>query len=167
MPSVETMTTRSKKTAPTDPWPLVLRMLNRRDYSVAELTRKLREKTLPPDQIQSVVERCLELGYLDDSRYAAARARGLMRQGRAVGSRILIDLQQRGIDEQVACRALEEARGEMSDNAVLTDLLERRFPDFDFDTAPAKERRRVIHYLQRRGFTLNSILQRINRKGSP
>ena len=85
MRSVETMTARLKNDRRPDPWATALRLLNRRDYGTTELMRKLQEKAFPPDQIETVVERCIELGYLDDGRYAAARARSLMRQGRAVG----------------------------------------------------------------------------------
>jgi regulatory protein len=162
MRSAETMTARSKNDSRADPWATALRLLNRRDYGSIELTRKLQEKAFPPDRIETVVERCKELGYLDDRRYAATRARDLMRRGRAVGSRVLADLKQRGIDEQTACQALAEAREELSERAVLTDLLERRFPGFDFRAASDSERRRVIHFLQRRGFPLNSILQKLN-----
>ncbi len=160
------MMTVSKKANKPDPWALALRMLKRRDHGVAELTRKLQEKAVSAEAIEQVVARCRDCGYLDDDRYAAARARSLMRSGRAVGNRILIDLKQRGIDEQVACRALQEAREELDDDTVLSDLLERRFPGFDYPTADDRERRRVIHFLQRRGFSLNGILQKLNRKGS-
>ena len=156
------MTARLKDDSSADPWATALRLLNRRDYGITELTRKLQEKAFPPDRIEAVVERCIEFGYLDDQRYAATRARNLMRQGRAVGSRVLADLRQRGIDEQTAGEALQAAREELSEHAVLADLLERRFPEFDFREASDRERRRVIHFLQRRGFPLNSILQTLN-----
>jgi len=150
---------------PRDPWALVLRMLNRRDYSVAELSRRLQQKQVPPDQVESLVERCLEFGYLDDARYAEQRARSLMRQGRAVGPRILVDLKQRGVDETTARAALEQARQELSDSDVLDELTERRFPQFDYGKADDRERRRVIHFLQRRGFPLNHILNKLTEKG--
>ncbi len=156
---------RSRTTDTGDPWALVLRMLNRRDYSVAELRRRLTQKEIAPDQIETLLERCLELRYLDDARYAEQRARSLMRLGRGVGSRILLDLRQRGIDEATARQALEQARQELSDDAVLEELLERRFPQFDYAVATDRERRRVIHFLQRRGFPLNHILNKLTEKG--
>jgi regulatory protein len=140
-------------------------MLNRRDFSVAELTRRLAGKDLAPDQVKAVIDRCLELGYLDDARYAVQRARSLMRQGRAVGVRILIDLRRSGIDESTAQQALEQARTEQSDADVLGELIERRFPLFDFGASTDKERRRIVQFLLRRGFPLDSILKKLTEKG--
>ena len=156
---------RTNRDASRDSWPLALRMLGRRDYSVAELSRKLGEKGIDPDQVRQIVERCLAYGYLDDARYAEQRARGMMRQGRAVGARILADLRQRGIDEATAESALEQARCEQNDADVLVELLEQRFPNFDYATAGERERRRVVHFLQRRGFPLGCILEKLTEKG--
>jgi SOS response regulatory protein OraA/RecX len=43
--------------------------------------------------------------------------------------------------------------------------LQRRFPDFNYSSAPAKERRRVVHFLQRRGFAIGRIMDQLTRKG--
>jgi len=144
---------------------LALRMLNRRDYSCAELAGRLADRNIEADRVEAVIKRCLDLGYLDDQRYAAQRARSLMRQGRAVGRRILLDLRRHGIDEATAVQALQQARDEQSDSDVLDELLERRFSGFDYTASTEKERRRIIHYLQRRGFALECILEKLTEKG--
>ena len=148
-----------------DPWPTVLRLLTGRDYSLAELRRRLLDKGFAPAGIDEALQRGLELGYLDDARYALNRATSLMSQGRAVGRRILLDLRQRGISEEVACRALAKARQACDETELLTSLLQRRFPDFDYNTASAKERRRVVYFLQRRGFNIGHIMDQLTRKG--
>jgi regulatory protein len=149
----------------TDPWVVALRLLTRRDHSKAELKKRLVEKGAGPEQITEILHRCEELGYLDDLRYAAGRARTLMGLGRAVGHKILIDLRQRGISSELAEQALAQARDEYNDQQVLEDLLERRFPQFDYRTASDNERRRVIHFLQRRGFLLDRIMAQLTQKG--
>lgn len=149
----------------TDPWPAALRLLTRRDYSRAEMRQRLAERGFDPSRIEATLQRCLELGYLDDARYALNRAASLMTQGRAVGPRILADLRQRGISEEVACRALAKARADCDENQLLQALLARRFPSFAYGAAPAREQRRVVHFLQRRGFTLSRIMAQLTRKG--
>jgi len=149
-----------------DPWPTALRILTRRDYSEAELRRRLTDKGFDQQKISDAIHRCLELGYLDDARYAKGRATSLMRQGKAVGGRILLDLKQRGIKEEMAQKALEEARKECNEDDLLATLLKKRFPDFYYNSAPAKERRRVVHFLQRRGFPLGRIMDQLTRKGT-
>jgi len=152
-------------TGRTDPWPAILRLLTGRDYSQAELRRRLLDKGFDPTRVDETLQRCLELGYLDDARYALHRATSLMTQGRAVGPRILADLRQRGISEELACQALDQAREACDEEELLTSLLQRRFPDFSYSSAPAKERRRVVHFLQRRGFSIGRIMDQLTRKG--
>ena len=148
-----------------DPWPAALRLLTGRDYSRAKLRQRLLDKGFDPDRIDKTLQRCLEFGYLDDARYALNRATSLMIQGRAVGPRILADLRQHGIAEELAVQALDQARAACDEGEMLCLLLERRFPAFDYSSAPAKERRRVVHFLQRRGFSLGRIMAQLTRKG--
>lgn len=129
-----------------------LRLLGRRDYSSAELRARLLRKGFAPAPVETVVERCRELGYLDDRRYAEERARALLRSGRAVGRRLLSDLQARGIPRHEAEAALESAVEGADPESLLRALLERRFPDFQPATAGDRERRRVLDYCLRRGF---------------
>lgn len=149
----------------TDPWPTALRILTGRDYSQAELRRRLIDKGFGLALIDEALQRCLELGYLDDARYALNRATSLMTRGRAVGHRILADLWQHGIDKETACQALAKAREVCDEDHLLSALLKRRFADFTYDSAPDKERRRVVHFLLRRGFTLGRIMDQLTRKG--
>ena len=149
-----------------DPWPVALRILTRRDYSEAELRNRLHDRGFESDAIDETIQRCLELGYLDDVRFAQNRAIGLMRQGRAVGRRLLLDLRQRGISEEIAQKALEQTLEACSEDQLLDELLTRKFPDFDYNSAPVKERRRVVHFLQRRGFQTSRIMEQLTRKGT-
>jgi len=148
-----------------NPWSAALRILTRRDYSQSELRQRLLDKGFDQEHIEETLQRCLDLGYLDDDRYALNRATGLLTQGRAVGPRILADLRRHGISEEVACRALEQALEGCDENQLLRSLLERRFPNFNYGTSPVKERRRVVHFLQRRGFSLSRIMDQLTRKG--
>ncbi len=156
---------RAQKPDRTDPWPAALRILTRRDYSQSELRQRLADKGFDPERIDSALQRCLELGYLDDARYALNRATSLMNQGRAVGKRVLLDLRQHGVNEEIANRALQLAREACDEEQLLASLLERRFANFNYDSAPTKERRRVVHFLQRRGFTIDRIMAQLTRKG--
>ena len=148
-----------------NPWPTALRILTRRDHSQAELRKKLIDKGYDAERIHTTLQRCVELGYLDDARYALARATSLMNQGRAVGQRILADLRQRGISGEIAEQALAAARKACDEDTLLADLLARRFPGFNYNTAPAGEKRRVVNFLQRRGFVTGRILDHLLRKG--
>lgn len=149
---------RSKSIA-SDPFAVALRLLTRRDRSEAELREKLRQLGFSTTAVAETIERCLELHYLDDRRYALERARTLLRNGRGVGQKILLDLRRRGIDEDTAAQALTSAGDEFEPDRLLRDLLERRFPGFEYRQADDRERRRVVGFFQRRGFPLEQIFR--------
>jgi regulatory protein len=160
------VTKEADKQQKKDPWPAALRILSRRDYSCSELRNKLIEKGFGPELVEETLKRCFELGYLNDERFAANRAISLMRQGRAVGYRLLQDLRQRGIGEELAESALAKARETLDEDRLLDEILSRRFADFNYNAAPAREKRRVVNFLQRRGFSLGLIMEHFQRKGS-
>ena len=58
-----------------------LRLLTRRDHSMAELNRKLRQRGVEKDVIQAVLAECRRLNYLDDDRFAAGLISRLKRKG--------------------------------------------------------------------------------------
>ncbi len=140
-----------------DAFSVALRLLSRCDRSEAQLREKLKQRDFSTDEITTAIERCYNYNYLDDQRYALARARALMRTGKGVGGRILRDLRQRGIDDDTAHSALDKAAEEFNLEVLFHQELSRRFPTFCYTRASAKERRRVVSYFQRRGFPLDDI----------
>lgn len=145
------------KSSASDPFAAALRILTGQDRSEAELRDKLKQFGFSAAAIDSAIEKCQEYNYLDDHRYALERARAMLRNGRGVGCKVLLELRRRGIDECLAQQALETASSEFETSAILQELLARRFPDFDFNTADERQRRRVISFFQRRGFALAEI----------
>jgi regulatory protein len=135
-----------------------LRLLARQSRSEYELARRLRDKGFAGVDIETVLERCRQLGYLNDERYALERSRGLLREGKAVGWRLQAKLRQRGIPEELARMAVEIASRELPDRKLLASVVVRRFPTFDFRQAADREKRRVLDYLLRRGFSRGLIL---------
>ncbi len=135
-----------------------LRLLQVRERSEAELERALRRRRFDAEAIAEAIGRCREWGYLNDARFARLRARQLLAQGRAVGPRVLADLASRGVDEDEALRALDDAADEFPEEELLRSLLDRRYPAFRYAGADDRERRRVIYFFLRRGFTLSLVL---------
>ena len=141
-----------------NPWSAALKLLTRRDYSQSELRQRLSDKGFEHDLIEAALQRCLELGYLDDERFANTRARSLVNSGRAVGIRLLNELKKAGIERPLAERALATAESEADLPALVDDIRQRKFPGFEFNRATDKEKNRVVSYLQRRGFPVSMIL---------
>jgi regulatory protein len=127
-----------------------LRHLARRDYSRAELSRKLAAHG-EAEEIEAVIERMGELGLQSDTRYAEAFVRG--KAGRFGASRLRSELARRGIDRDLIDEALAgECVESESDRA--RNVLRGRF------TAPpadAREWARQARFLQTRGFAPDLI----------
>ena len=153
------MTRHSSRMKKPDAFAAALRLLTARERSEQELTERLKVKGFTEEACREAVTRCRELGYLDDRRFARCRARQLLESGRAVGMRLLIDLQQHGIAEALARETLAELDQEFNQQIILAELLQRRFGRFDYYKAEDREKRRVIHYFLRRGFDLAAVLE--------
>jgi regulatory protein len=143
------------------PFDCSLRILALRDHSEAELRRKLKDKGHQEEGIEASVSRLKELGYLDDTRFARSFAASALRNGRGYGARLKLELSRRGIEPRLVTEVLAEMDQEFSERELLADLMARRYPGFDPATATEKERRRVVGYLQRKGFSLSAIFAQL------
>ncbi len=104
------------------------------------------------------VIRLKEAGYLDDRRFARQWADSALRNCRGFGPRIRQELLRRGVAESVVTEALAGLADEYDEAALIGDVLARKFPAFSPGEAPDREKRRVMQYLQRRGFACSAIL---------
>lgn len=147
---------RSKSNA-SDSFSTALRLLTGRDRTEAELSEKLRQLGFSVSEISETLAKCRDYNYVNDQKYALERARALYRSGRAVGRKVLLDLRRRGIDEVTAEQALEEVNSEFESLQLLREQLARRFPNFSYQNADERQRRRVVSFFQRRGFILGDI----------
>lgn len=142
-----------------DPLSTALDILSRRDHSEAELVRKLRTRGIDAGEIERVVARLREFGYLDDRRVACRLVESALAQGKMVGARLQGELRRRGIPPELAEEALALSAADCDERALVGDLLTRKFPGFDPLTADPREKRRVVGWFQRRGFGLGAILE--------
>jgi regulatory protein len=148
----------SEKTGSQCAYERALLLLARRDHGVAELKRKLVEKGFPEINSDEAIERLLQQGLLDDVRFAEKIADASVRNGRGVGPKLFSDLIRKGISPDIARHAVEEAASRTHEFEALALILSKRFAAFDPSSAAQKEKQRVFGYLQRRGFSLSSIL---------
>ncbi len=144
-----------------------VRILGRRDHSETELRQKLKKFGFSAEATDETIERCYHYDYLDDNRYAHARCREMLRNGRGVGPKVLLELRRRGIKDSLAHEALQAAIEEISPEEVFLQQLERRFAGFCYREASDKERRRVLNYFQRRGFDLGTIFSLLKKHPDP
>jgi len=142
---------------------MALRLLGRRDHSTAELRSRLLAKGFAAEAVEQAIVRGQELGYLDDSRYVERLSRSLLATGRAAGPRLAQELRRRGLPEELIGTQLAAVRTTGAEENALRELIARRFPAFDYAGADTGTRRRVVNFLQRRGFPLDRILNELKR----
>ena len=104
------------------------RLLTLRAHSEHELAAKLRERGFSEGVVAGVVEKCRELGYLNDGEFARQRARELAVNRLLGDRRIVLDLREKGIPEALSRRAIEEVRGEIGEERAIEVVLRKKGP---------------------------------------
>ncbi|MBT0963152.1 recombination regulator RecX [Denitromonas iodatirespirans] len=127
-----------------------LRLLSQRDHSRAELTRKLATHGSDED-IAAVLDRLAEVDLQSDLRFAESYVRS--RQSRFGSRRIVQDLKQRGVSDEIIAAALDEGR----DSDDITRARDVWAKKFGAAPADAREWARQARFLQGRGFGADVI----------
>jgi regulatory protein len=127
---------------------LAWRSLNRRDRTVEELGAMLLGKRVEPAVADQVVCELIELGYLDDARYAERFADDRRRLDGWGSERIARRLGELGVDREHIDAAVAGQDPEAEKEAAL-ELLRRRCPQPPTTRA---ERDRALGILIRRGY---------------
>ena len=129
-------------------------LLNYRAHSRKELADKLKQKTgCGEAELNNVLDRLEELGFLNDRTYAAAVVRSCSRKGYGA-QRARSELSRRGIPKELR----EEALAEMPEtDAALERLIRSKLRD----PSDRDEVRKVTAAMVRRGFSWDEIRRAI------
>jgi regulatory protein len=135
-----------------------LHYLSYRPRSRAEVERHLRRRGFGLPHIQAAVERCTELGYIDDAAFAVAFVRERIRLRPRGRARLLSELLRLGVDREVAARAIDDGFLEMEvgEAELLREVAGKRWRALEALETPTARRRHTA-YLARRGFGLAEI----------
>lgn len=134
-------------------------LLEKMDRTEQELRRKLTENEYPPDLVEEAIAYVKSFHYVDDARYADCYVR--FRGASKSRGKLFAELQQKGVDREVASQVLDSYADDRDERQMIQDLLEKRH--YDSKTATVQEQRRIYGYLARRGFQSSDILQAIGR----
>ena len=126
-------------------------MVSRRDLSVKELRTKL-VRTADENSADKAIEKMLELGYLDDEKYARTLINHLVNTKKMSVSFIKQEMFKRGIDSDIFSQCLEEIEIDSVDNIV--DLILTKYQN-KLSKDDGKEK--VVAALMRKGFSYSDI----------
>jgi regulatory protein len=138
-----------------------LRLLGRRDFTTAELEKRLLARGFPPEDVQETLSALATEGVLDDRRVAAAHIRTSGRVKHRGRQRIRLELESRGVDAALIRELLAELPAEEERGAIDEFLRRRRVPPH----LTLDERRRVFQQLLRRGFAAEAIARALRDRG--
>lgn len=138
---------------------VVLRLLARREHSAQELARKLKQRQFSAALIKDLLTHAQAQGWQSDARFLEIFVRQRVQSGDGP-MKLLAALQQRGIDESAAQQAVAELSVDWSE--ICFERLQRKFGE----TPPqdAKQKAKMMRYLQQRGFRFDDIKKALNRQ---
>ncbi len=138
---------------------LALRYLERRARTEYELRQKLTEKQVPPQEIEAVLVKLKEYGYINDAQFASNFQRARDDYKPMGVRRIKIELRQKGVPKELieTVDAEKEKELRLAYSAAETRLRQyRSLPKEVFY-------RRMVSFLARRGFDYGIIKQVMER----
>lgn len=134
---------------------VAIQLLARREYSRAELARKLQQKSFDDDDISTCLDALAESALQSDARFAESFVRSRISRGQGV-IRIKGELRQRGVDGETLMAALTavEERESVDWFELARETLRRRFSS---PGDSSKERAKRERFLATRGFDFEQI----------
>jgi regulatory protein len=139
-----------------------IRSLESRLHGRAELKRKLMAKEFGEPIIDAVLDDLQRMNYLDDARFARAKAESAAKVKHQGRRRAMVELSRRGISRDVADVALGAVFTKDASLAVATALAEKHAPRLR-RLDPMVARRRLVGMLQRRGLDYDAIKPVVDR----
>jgi len=104
-----------------------LRSLGGRAHSIGELKEKLRRRAENAADVDTVMAKLKEEGYLDDRRFAESYATARLENQGLGKMRVLRDLRQRRVAPSLAEQVTEQAYQSTDETALIEAFLERKF----------------------------------------
>ena len=136
-----------------------MHLLEKMDRTEQQLRKKLLESEYPEDLAEEAIAYVKRFHYVDDARYADSYVR--LKGAAKSRGKLLAELQNKGIDRELACRVLSEYEDERDEQQMILELMRKR--NYDPQTASLQEQRRMYGYLMRRGFQSADICRAMGR----
>jgi regulatory protein len=146
-------------------WEYALYSLAGRAHSSGELREKLRRRAQQAGDIDDVLARLKQAGYLDDRRYAESFATSRLSGEKFGRSRVLRDLRQRRVAPALAERTVEKVYQDVDEEALIEDWIRRKYRTAERAGlfAEQKDLAAAWRRLVRAGFRTGEILKALKR----
>jgi regulatory protein len=142
-----------------------LRSLGARAQSTGELRQKLSRRAADPEDVEPVLLRLKENGYLDDRRFAESFANARLTGDRFGSSRVVRDLRQRRVAPTTAETTVKQVYEGVDESTLIEEWIRRKYR-----TAPReglfqdeKDLASAYRRLARAGFRTGEIVRALKR----
>lgn len=129
-----------------------LRYLTLRSHSEKELYKKLLNKQYTPEAAEFALQKCRELGFLDDEDFAERYAAELARNKHYGIARIKNELRLKGIDGEIIEKTLRKL--DFDPVSSIIEVIEKKYSSCLDDE---KGRKKIISALMRLGYSYGDI----------
>jgi regulatory protein len=141
-----------------------LKLLARRELSVADLRARLVDREHSTDDVEAAIDRLLESGALDDRRVARAYARTASKIKGRGRLRVVRELQAMGIARDIVAEAVDDVFGDLDERAMIDRAVQKKLRG-GRKPSTVQERARIYQFLMRQGFTPAAVSAALRRLG--
>ena len=160
------MSNQKSKTLDSDGlWQYALRALGGRAHSSGELREKLRRRAARMGDVDDVVGRLKDAGYLDDRKYAESFAASRLSGEKFGSNRVTRDLRQRRVAPALAEQTVKKVFAEVDEKDLIEEWIRKKYRSavreglFQEEKDLAAAYRRLLHA----GFRSGDILKVLKR----
>jgi regulatory protein len=146
-------------------WAYALKALASRAHSAGELREKLRRRAERAGDVDDILDRLKQDGYLDDRRFAESFASARLTNDQFGRSRVLQDLRQRRVAPALADRTVRQVYENVDEQALIESWIRRKYRRepreglFQDEKDMASAYRRLLHA----GFRTGEILRALKK----
>jgi regulatory protein len=146
-------------------WSYALKALAARAHSTGELREKLRRRAKRAEDIDAVLDRLKEDGYLDDRRFAEGYAAARLAGDRFGRGRVIHDLRQRRVAPALSERTVQQVYENVDEQELIDEWIRRKYRSAPREGLFQDEKDLAAAYrrLLRAGFRTGEILRALKR----
>ena len=146
-------------------WAYALRVLGGRAHSTGELREKLRRRAERAEDVDDVISRLKDAGYLDDRRYAEGFASARLSGEKFGRMRVVQDLRQHRVAPALAESTVQKVYQEVDESALIEDWIRRKYRQAPREGLFQDEKDLASAYrrLARAGFRTSEIVKALKR----
>ena len=146
-------------------WSYALRLLAGRAHSTGEMREKLRRRAARLGDVDDVLVRLKDHGYLNDQRFAESFAAARLANDQLGRTRVVQDLRERRVAPALAERSVREVYQDVNEEALIEEWIRRKYRSAPRESLFQQDKDLAAAYrrLLRAGFRSGEIVRVLKR----